>query len=156
MTGNNQYEEKGKGLSSSPLIDTNVLCYLFDARCPEKSKTAKDLIARCFRSECRYSVSVQNLAEFAVVLSEKISGPVPSHLIGRLIDDIDRFDGWDVVNYDAGTVSLALEFQKGYKLHFWDALLAATMKEHGIATIITEDKHFAKIPWLDVIDPFSR
>jgi predicted nucleic acid-binding protein len=154
MTAIKPDREKDRG-SSYPLIDTNVLCYPFDARDPEKSKTARDLISRCFRSECRYSVSVQNLAEFAVVLAEKIPGPVPHPLISRFISDIEQFEGWQVVWYNAGTVSLALEFREDYALHFWDALLAATMKEQGIHTIFTEDKHFVKIPWLDVVNPFD-
>jgi predicted nucleic acid-binding protein len=156
MSGSRQCREEELRRSPGPLIDTNVLCYLFDARYPEKSKIAKELIARCFRSESRYSVSVQNLAEFAVVLSEKIPGPVPYKIISRFISDIEQFEGWDVICYDAGTLSLALEFQKDYRLHFWDALLGATMREQGISTIITEDEHFEKIPWLEVIDPFSR
>ena len=43
-----------------------------------------------------------------------------------------------------------------YSLHFWDALLAETMNQHTIGTIYTEDSHFKKIPWITVINPFTR
>jgi predicted nucleic acid-binding protein len=45
--------------------------------------------------------------------------------------------------------------KKRCALHFWDALLAATMNENGISTIYTEDCHFEKVPGLTVINPFG-
>ncbi len=141
--------------SASPLIDTNVFCYLFDAREPRKSEISKDLIARCFRSECRYSVSVQNLAEFSVVMTEKIVGPTPYALIRQFISDIAQFERWTILQYGVGSVLAAQDLQADYSLHFWDALLVATMKEHGIDTIYSEDNHFKKVPWLKMINPYT-
>lgn len=141
--------------SSSPLIDTNIFCYLFDARDPEKSKISRNLLARCFHLECNYSVSVQNLAEFSVVVTEKIPVPIPRQVISSFISDVAQFEGWNVVCYTASTISLAIGFQKEYSLHFWDALLAATMKEQGIDTMYTEDGHFAKVPWLNIVNPYN-
>ncbi|HVP94447.1 MAG TPA: PIN domain-containing protein [Methanoregulaceae archaeon] len=137
------------------MIDTNIFCYLFDARNPGKSKISRNLISRCFHSECNYSVSVQNLAEFSVVVNEKIPVPIPWKVLSRFISDIEQFEGWNVIGYTAFTISSALECQRDYSLHFWDALLAATMKEQGIGTIYTEDKHLSKIPWLNTVNPYN-
>ena len=138
------------------LIDTNILCYALDAGEPEKRAVAAELLSQCWRSEIVLGVSVQNLAEFSVVMTEKVQHPVPYEVVTRFIRDIVSFDGWIVIGYDPGTIMDAVGISEMYSLHFWDALLAATMKQHAIGTIYTEDSHFKKIPWLTVIDPFTN
>jgi len=137
------------------LIDTNVLCYAFDAGEPEKRAIAAELLSRCWRSELALAVSVQNLAEFSVVMTEKVSQPLPDEVITRFIRDIVSFEGWKVIGYDPETIMDAANIRRKFSLHFWDALLAATMKKHDISTIYTEDLHFNKIPWLKRINPFD-
>jgi len=137
------------------LVDTNILCYAFDTGVPEKREAAQGLLARVFKNEETLAVSVQNLAEFAVVTREKMEHPLPDDSITRFIEDIIAFDGWTVVHYDAGTVTRAIGISQARTLHFWDALLVATMQEQGIDTIWSEDAHFSKIPWLTVKNPFQ-
>jgi len=138
------------------LIDTNILCYALDAGEPEKRAVAAELLSQCWRSEITLSVSVQNLAEFSVVMTEKVQHPVPEAVVTRFIRDIVSFDGWTVIGYDPATIIDAVGIREMYSLHFWDALLTATMKQHTIDTIYTEDSHFKKIPWITVINPFTR
>jgi predicted nucleic acid-binding protein len=138
------------------LVDTNILIYAFDAREPEKRETAAGLLARCWRGEERLSVSVQNLAEFSVVVTEKIHNPIPRPVLRKFIAAVAAYDGWTVVGYDAGTILAANDLKERCSLHFWDALLAATMKENGISTIYTEDRHFEKVPGLAVINPLEQ
>ncbi|MDP3563846.1 MAG: PIN domain-containing protein [Methanoregula sp.] len=138
------------------LIDTNILCYALDAGEPDKRVAAAKLLSQCWRSEIALVVSVQNLAEFSVVMTEKVKQPVPDDIVKRFIRDIISFDGWTVIGYDSGTIMDAVGIRRTYSLHFWDALLAATMKQHNIGTIYTEDSHFKKIPWITVIDPFTN
>ena len=137
-----------------PLIDTNVLVYLFDADAPEKRQISRDLAAACWRSEKRYSVSVQNLAEFSVVVTEKVENPMPTEDVRRFIRDIQDFDGWNVVGYGSKTILSAHQIRDSHHVHFWDALLAATMIEAGIDTIITEDAHLLRIPGITVVNPY--
>jgi predicted nucleic acid-binding protein len=137
------------------LIDTNILCYALDAGEPEKREAAAGLLSRCWRSELALCVSVQNLAEFSVVMTEKVRHPVPDAVVKRFIRDIVSFDGWTVIGYDPGTIMEAVSIRNRYSLHFRDALLAATMKQHHIGTIYTEDAHFSRVPWITVIDPFT-
>jgi predicted nucleic acid-binding protein len=138
------------------LIDTKILCYALDAGEPEKRVVAAELLSRCWRSEIAFTVSVQNLAEFSVVMTEKVKHPVPDAMVTRFIRDIVSFNGWRVIGYDPETIMDAAGMRRTYSLHFWDALLAATMKQHNISTIYTEDSHFTKIPWITVIDPFME
>ena len=98
---------------------------------------------------------MQNLAVFSVVMTEKVRHPVPDAVVRRFINDIVSFDGWTVIGYDPGTIMEAVSIRSRYSLHFRDALLAATMKQHTIGTIYTEDSHFQKVPWITLIDPFA-
>ncbi|KUG21356.1 MAG: PIN domain-containing protein [Methanomicrobiaceae archaeon] len=139
-----------------PLIDTNILVSLFDADAPEKRRVSKDLVAACWRSETRYSVSVQNLAEFSVVVTEKVEHPMPAEDVQRFVRNIRDFEGWNVVGYGSGTILHALEIRERYHVHFRDALLAATMIESGIGTIITEDAHLLRIPGITVTNPYRH
>jgi predicted nucleic acid-binding protein len=50
----------------------------------------------------------------------------------------------------------AVSMRDTLSLHFRDALLAATMNQHTIGTIYTEDPHFNKIPWITVVNPFLK
>ena len=138
------------------LIDTNILCYALDASEPVKRAACAELLARCWRSEINLSVSVQNLAEFSVVMTEKVRNPVPDAIVTRFIEHIRAFDGFLVLSYDAQIIVDAIAIRKTYSLHFWDALLAATMKENSVEIIYTEDAHFAKIPWITVINPCNH
>jgi predicted nucleic acid-binding protein len=132
------------------LVESSVLCYAFDAEEQEKRALASALLAKVWRSKCRLAVSVQNLAEFSVVAWEKLEYALPDELVTRFIWDIVSFDGWEVVSYDAETVLHAVDLSRTHSLHFWDALLAATMMEQGPDTIWSEDSRLSKISSLTV------
>jgi predicted nucleic acid-binding protein len=122
---------------------------------PEKRAVAAGLLSRYWRSEIALPISIQNPAEFSVVMMKKVKYPVPDEVVRRFIRAIVSFDNWTVTGYDPGATMDAVGIKRTYSLHFWDALLAATMKQHNIGTIYTEDSHFTKIPWITVIDPFT-
>jgi predicted nucleic acid-binding protein len=138
------------------LIDTNILGYVFDADVPTKRAVSRDLLAQCWNGEVTYAVSVQNLAEFAVVVTEKVAFPMPPSVVRSFIETILNFDGWKVISYRGSTIQDALEIKEKYNLHFWDALIVATMQEHGIHQIYTEDRGFAKVPWCIPVNPYER
>lgn len=137
------------------LVDTNILCYSLDSGEPEKQAMASTLLSRCWNSEIDLAVSVQNLAEFSVVMTEKAKNPVPDEIISRFIRNIHSFERWVVISYGPETIMDAVSLRRTYSLHFRDSLLVATMKENGIDTIYSEDSHFQKIPFLTVINPFA-
>jgi predicted nucleic acid-binding protein len=82
--------------------------------------------------------------------------PVPDAVVTRFIRDIIAFDGWTVIGYDPGTIMVAVGTGHKYSIHVWDAVPAATVKQNNIDTISPEDVHFKKIPWLTVINLFTR
>ena len=75
------------------LLTPTYLLYLFDANAEAKRRISQDIVTECFMAERNYSVSMQNLAKCAVVLTRKISNPIPYEDVCRLIHDITFFDG---------------------------------------------------------------
>lgn len=138
------------------LIDTNILGYLFDADSAPKRAVSRNLLERCWRGEVTFAVSVQNLAEFAVVVTEKVASPMPESVVKKFIEAILGFDGWKVISCEGSTIPVALGIKERYGLHFWDALLLATMQEHGISRIYTEDKGFAKVAGCLPVNPYEQ
>ncbi len=67
------------------------------------------------------------------------------------------FNNWIKITPGVSTVTEAIKICGERRLHYWDALLAATMKENGIFIIYTEnEKDFKKISWLEVINPIKK
>jgi predicted nucleic acid-binding protein len=137
------------------LVDTNILAYVFDKGEPEKRTVAKELLARCWRGEATYAVSVQNLAEFTTIVTEKVAHPLPQTTVLDFITTILSFDGWQKIGYSGTTIIQALSIQSEYGVHFWDALIVATMLEHGIRTAYSEDRQLAQVPLITVLNPFE-
>lgn len=136
------------------LIDTNILGYVFDDGEPEKQRIARDLVSRCWKGETQYAVSVQNLAEFVVIVTEKVSRPLPHTTVQEFIENIQAFNGWKKIHYSGDTIMEAVRIRSLHAVHFWDALIIATMLEYGITTVYSEDRHLAKVPLVTVINPF--
>ncbi|CAG0988796.1 hypothetical protein METP2_02442 [Methanosarcinales archaeon] len=138
------------------LIDSNLLTYVFDEGEPEKREICNELVADCWKRKRDFAVSVQNLSEFYVVVTKKISNPIPAKVAKDFIELIIDFHGWHVLNYNAQTIKSAIGISTTNGIHYWDALLAATMKENNVFSIYTEnDMDFKKVPWLKTINPFS-
>lgn len=141
-------------MDKTPLIDSNLLTYVFDANEPKKRRICKNLLSKCWKGDEIYAVSVQNLSEFYVAVTEKIENPMPKEIAGKFIKLIIEFENWKIMNFDEHSISLAIEINEKYGIPYWDALIVATMKENGITCIYTEnEKDFQKIPWLEVINP---
>ncbi len=136
------------------LIDSNLLSYVFDESEPGKRKICEKLFEECWNGKRKFAVSVQNLSEFYVVVTRKIQHPMPKKVARRFIELINDFQGWDVLNINAGTIISAIDICEKYDIHYWDALLAATMRENRIFCVYTEDGDFERIPWLKVVNPF--
>jgi len=133
------------------LVDTNILVYAYDKSEPRKQKMALAFLeyAKDNESSC---TALQNLCEFASVASGK-NLEIRQILPAIVIDLKDMFH---LVHYDAGTLERALQLIRKKEAPFWDALLAETMKENGIRTIVTENENdFEKIPWISVFNPFK-
>lgn len=129
-------------------IDTNILVYAFDSAYPEKQKICKEIILDIFKGKNQAAVTNQILAEFAAIVTKKIEKPMQRSDASAIIEAILSSSNWHVLNYTEKTVLNALQSRE----HFWDALIAQTLREHNIQAIVTENgKHFTSI---EVIEPF--
>ena len=115
------------------LIDTSILVYAYDESEGKKHEIGKHLIDECWRLKKKYSISIQNLSEFYVVITKKIEKPMPIETAKEIIGDIIEFQNWIVIDYDARTLLSAIEINISY----------------------TENGGFKSIPWLKVINPFE-
>lgn len=137
---------------SKTLVDTNILVYAHHKK-DEKHGTCAKVVSELV-DEDDMVLSIQNLVEFSRVLSEKVSPSIDKELVKQYVFDLAESS--KIISYNEHTVMEALMISKQHKIHFFDALLVATMQENGISMILTENtKDFQKIKWLSVKDPFG-
>src|SRR3989338_54359 len=131
------------------LVDTNVLVHAYSSSDIVKHAHAQKLVAKCWQKKVTFALSVQNLAEFFVVVTKKVKVPFSIEEAEQIIMDITAFSHWKILHYNEKTLQRAIQLHKKAKRHFWDAVLAATMQESGIYHIFTENsddfKRFAGI-----------
>lgn len=136
------------------LIDTNVLVYSFHKNEAVKHTIAVRILSHLMNNK-QAVVSIQNIVEFSRVLTEKVTPPLDSDCIRQTIDGLTH--SMRILRYTPQTIMKALIIIKKYKIHFFDALLIATMEEHFITEIITEnEKDFQKYPGIKVTNPFKN
>lgn len=114
------------------LIDTNVLVYATGADGDRARQQRAIQALRDYRAQG--ALAVQVLAEFASVLIRKA---VPLDTVRSDVRTLEQT--WQIVTPAVGTVSLALAGVEEYSMSFWDAMLWATAKHHGLTTILSED-----------------
>ncbi len=133
------------------LIDANVLVYTY-AENSQKREKATDLLLRAFKGKDRFFIALQTVGEFCSVATKKYGmEPAKANSVAQAIL---RSDGFTKLHYKDSTFERALNIVSDSDLHFWDAMLAATMKENSIDTIYTEDADFGKIEGIKAINPF--
>jgi len=139
---------------SERLIDTNILVYAYDVSETVKHPIAKELLKYIWNNGGGV-VCVQNLMEFFVVMTRKVTLPIPVKEAKTIIDDMAKSDSWKLIDRDIQTFLDAIDLVSLYNVHIWDATIAACMKDHGISDIVTENKKdFEKVPGIHVIVPF--
>jgi len=138
------------------LVDTNILAFAFDADAPIKRAVAKDLLARCWNGDATYAASVQNLAEFAVLVREKVASPVPHPVVTTFIEAVLQFRGWRVISYQGSTILRAL----GHSGKVWPPLLGLAPRCHDGGARDLPGLHggwgFAKVPGCTPLNPFKE
>ena len=132
------------------LVDSNILVYAYDKYSEKHAKASQFTEDNLL--EGSLVLSIQNLAEFARIITEKLQNKASVEearsIILRLSSSVE------VIYYDEHVIAEALSISSANEIHFFDALLAATMEKEGITAIATEnEKDFRKISWLKVINP---
>lgn len=135
------------------LVDSNILIYCLTGDEPKKKILSLDLVHELALNS-QLVFSVQNFAETARVILEKSK---KNHGSEELMRDLATYAKKSLIlSYSDKTVLLAIDISSKYKLHFFDALIAATMKENGIKVIYTENtKDFKNLPFIRAINPFN-
>jgi len=146
-------------MSDNPaLIDTNLLVYAIDESEPAKQRVCKELVGECWKLKRNFAVSVQNLSEFYTVATsaKRIEHPIPEKEAQKFVSAIVGFRNWKVIAPTARTIKTAIDLSIEHNIHYWDAVIAATMRENEVFSIYTEDVgHFSRIPGLVVTNPLD-
>ncbi|MFH1587729.1 MAG: PIN domain-containing protein [Candidatus Diapherotrites archaeon] len=136
------------------LIDSNILVYAFDKSEKQKHEKAKKFLTEALRNKTGI-LSIQNLAEFHYTITKKAKRPVSKEFSQETIKELTN-SLW-ILKYTESTLINSINLENLYKIHFWDALIAATMQENNIKTIYTENtKDFKKIPGIKTINPIQQ
>lgn len=135
------------------LVDSNVLVYSVHSQDPVKQDYAIKYIDDLIKQD-NMIISIQNLVELSRLLLEKVVPKFNADSVSRII--LILLKNVDIVSYSPQTIIRASFLSELYGLHFFDALLVATMQENNIGTVVTEDvKDFKKVQGLTVINPFE-
>lgn len=138
-------------MSDSHFVDTNVLVYAHDRGNGRKHQAAKELVTRLWHERSGV-LSTQVLQEFYVNIRRKAAHPVGATAARRLIED---YLSWNVVINDGGAVLQAVDFEKRYKISFWDALIIQAANAANVTILYTEDlNHGQTYGMVEVRNPF--
>jgi predicted nucleic acid-binding protein len=130
-------------------LDTNILVYSVDLDAGERHDKAIELFAQLSPANC--VLSLQSLCEFFSAVTRKKLMPMD--------DAMAQVDDWQqlfpVVSAKAATLTRAFAAVKRYRLSFWDAMLWATIREAGVATLLSEDfQHEQHLEGVQIVNPF--
>ena len=143
------------------MIDTSLLVYMFEESYELRHELAYELLEDIMNHTINPAISTQILSELFVNLTAEKKKTVVTNALDidsaeAIIKDIFTTPCFTVFEIKPSTIICAIEIKKSTNASYWDCLIAATMKEHGITTIYTEDKGFEKIEGLKIVNPFER
>lgn len=136
------------------MIDTNILIYAADPTDPAKQARALTLIDGLRRAGS-LTISVQVLNEFYAVATRPRKPPSLSHDAAHAVV-ADLATTATVLPLTAAATLRALDAMPRHGLSFWDALIWAVAREHGIATLYSEDfQHGRDVEGVRFVNPFA-
>ncbi len=95
------------------LIDTNILVYAYDTSEGAKHDFAKIIVKQIWQDGGGV-VCVQNLMEFFVVITKKVTSPISVADAKIIIDDMTKSDSWRVIDRDINTFLKAIDIVSIY------------------------------------------
>ena len=114
-------------------LDANILVYAMDPDAGEKNKIARALWFSLSFHDCL--LSVQTLAETYNVIARKL----PARRSDAVIALSELAQTVPVVHAAVEDWEEAMLAHRSRPVHFWDAMLWATVRSHGCKTIWTEN-----------------
>jgi predicted nucleic acid-binding protein len=135
------------------LVDTNVLLYALEPSPAGKPERARACIVR-LGSARNGALSAQILSEFFVVATRKVQPPLTFAEAERLVSGLGR--SWPVYDITSMAVLETIRAVQQHQFAYWDALVWATAKLHGIPNVLTEDRPSSGlVEGVRFIDPFD-
>ena len=124
------------------LVDTNVLIYALDPSDELKHEIANEIFEALMSGEEKIAVSTQTLSEALNVfrLAKMMRSGTNFEDVCSIITDIVNLEMVPKLIVTPQTVLEAGRLCSAFNVMFYDALIAATMKENGITRIYTEDR----------------
>lgn len=123
-------------MNADTIIDTNILVYMYDVGSPAKQEMAFKTVDQLITSQ-RAALPVQVLAEFFVVVTQKIVSPLSPR------EAMERVDHYlQCTKQLPLTGAIVREAARGvaeYQLSYWDAQIWACARLNQIQVILTED-----------------
>lgn len=136
------------------LVDTNVLVYAYDTADRTKQDRATDVLTRLAVDRIG-AVSVQILGEFFVNVTRRITPALTVAEAERSVNNYAR--SWPILELTTPIVEEALRGVRRHQFPYWDALIWATAKRHGISIVLSEDfSDGSRVGGVRFLNPFTR
>lgn len=132
-------------------LDTNILVYAIDLDAGPRHQKSVGLFKHLPLSRC--VLTLQALSEFFTVATRKKRMPIEDAI--ALIEDWQTL--FPVVEARSSTLNRAMNAVARHQLSFWDAMLWATLRDHGVETLLSEDfQGGATVEGIQIINPFAQ
>jgi predicted nucleic acid-binding protein len=139
--------------SRALLVDTNVLVYAYDGADPAKQERAISVLGRLADSS-RGVLTTQVLGEYFVTVTRKITPAMTLAEAERSVANYAR--SWLVLPLTPARVVEATRGVRRHGLSYWDSLIWAVAKHHGLSGVLSEDfSDGARIEGVRFHNPFS-
>ena len=132
-------------------IDTNIAVYAYNSSAGDKQTTAQQVI-RDAAAAREGVISVQVLGEFfhATVTRKKLLA------IDKARVALTALRHLEVVSVDEAMVAQAIDLHERFQIRYWDALIVATARLSGCASVLSEDLNEGQdYEGVTVINPFN-
>ena len=128
-------------------VDANYWIYWFDERLPEHRFVREAMRAAIREGIVMNVITVLEIAHYLRLL--------PEHEFRKRMDYLMRLSTLTLIPLDVDLLNTALGMLIKYArlgIGSRDSVILATMEKAGVNRILTHDKTFRKIEWLEVVD----
>ena len=142
------------------LLDTNILVHATTAASSHHAK-AKEICKQAWQKELAACVALQNLCEWYAVVtdSRRVSPPIPLEEASREMELYKDSGSLKIIAPSEDLLQSLPGLLRRVKCkgsHVFDVLLVATMLEHGVETIYTENtRDFSGFREIRAVNPFQ-
>lgn len=135
------------------LVDTNIVVYAYDPADRAKQLRADDVLTR-LEMLGSGALSAQVLGEFFNIATKKLGHVLTPARAEQSITNWTR--SWLIFDVTPTAVLEAVRGVQRHRFSYWDALIWATAKLNGVATVLSEDfPAGALIEGVRFINPFA-